>query len=141
MILYEFEGKKLLENTGIKTPKSQLLSSLNEEITITAPFVLKAQVLSGKRADGGGIIVVESEQVTGDRLQQMFGKTINKEKVEKILVEEKVEYSGEEFYVSISYDTESRGPVLTVSQKGGTGIESREVKNYSIDPIDMTAPD
>lgn len=125
MILFEFEGKKLLSKHGISIPKSQLISSLEEKVSIKPPFIVKAQVLSGKRKDAGGI--------SGD-LPEILGKIVNRERVEKVLVEEKVEHKLE-YYISISYDTKTRGPVLTFSETGGTGIEGRNVEIYVVDPI------
>ncbi len=142
MILYEYEGKKLLSEAGIRVPKSVLVDSGQARMTIKPPLVLKAQVLSGKRADAGGIIKVQSAKAVPagrqrivQSLEALFGKTINKEKVEKVLVEEMVEYEGPEYYVSISYDTDTRGPVLTISGSGGTGIEERGVQTIAVDPL------
>lgn len=131
MILYEFEGKQLLKSAGINVPNSTLLTSSDQQITIGSPFVLKAQVLSGKRADQGGILFDGSPV-------ELFGKTINKEKVDKVLIEEKVDIE-REFYVSISYDTDLRQLVLAVSKEGGTGIEEREVQKFPINSSDPIA--
>lgn len=125
MILYEFEAKELLNRFGILTPKSQLITSLKEKVKIVPPFVVKAQTLSGKRKDAGGI---------GEKISEVLGKVVNKEKVEKVLVEEEVKH-GSEYYLSISYDTDVRGPVLTFSASGGAGIEGRKVEATEIDPI------
>jgi citryl-CoA synthetase large subunit len=137
MILYEFEGKKLLQKVGIKIPQSQLISSSDDKINLNFPVVLKAQVLSGKRASVGGIVVIDSEDEFKDACQKIFDSTINQEEVNQVLVEEKVNYQSE-YYLSLSYDTDQRSPVLTVSQTGGTGIEDRsDHNNY---PIDITDP-
>lgn len=157
MILYEFEGKKLLQDAGINVPKSQLIDSittlqnneaeiLKQAARIAEPrlrrvqdgkrVVLKAQVLSGKRADAGGILMVNELSAVSSQLSDMFNKRVNGEKVEKVLMEEKVDIA-KEYYVSISYDSDFRGPVLSVSNSGGTGIEGRGVKIY---PIDILEP-
>ncbi len=144
MILYEFEGKKLLKEAGIDVPNSQLITqedsgpaSRGEQarMTISTPLVLKAQVLSGKRADQGGIVMIQSINDLGLKINELLGKIINSERVEKVLVEEMVEYSGPEYYVSISYDTDIRGPILTISESGGTGVEERGAQTFSIDPL------
>jgi citryl-CoA synthetase large subunit len=135
MILYEFEGKELLKKAGIKVPSSQLIDSPEVEIVVLPPLVLKAQVLSGKRADVGGIIKINKGQLTSDNLNQLFGVIINNEKVEKVLVEEMIDFEEPEYYLSVSYDTETRGPLLTISESGGTGIEKRAVQNYSINSL------
>lgn len=137
MILYEFEGKQLLLQAGIQIPASQLIDSPEEEITLKFPVVLKAQVLSGKRADAGGILFAENAEEAKTKLQELLGTTINKEKVEKVLVEEKVEIKSE-YYVSLSYDTDTRGPVLTISASGGTGIEERKASSYKVNPLTMS---
>ena len=137
MILYEFEGKEMFALYGIKTPKSQVISSPSEEIKITLPFFAKAQVLSGKRKDAGGIVLVEDAASAKSVVKKMFGSTINKERVSKILIEEKADFS-KEIYVSISYDTTTRGPVVTYSEVGGTGIEERKATVFSIDILTLT---
>src|SRR3989344_3724559 len=136
MILYEFEGKNLLKAAGVNIPNSQLLRSLEDRVTLVFPLVLKAQVLSGKRAEQGGIVFANNENELVDNLEMLFGKTVNKEVVEIILAEEKTEIE-KEYYVSISYDTETRGPVLTISESGGTGIEERKANTYSINPLNL----
>lgn len=134
MILYEYEGKKLLADAGISVPNGQIVSSIDAQPSIKFPVVLKAQVLSGKRADAGGIVIVKSEEGIGKSLEEMLGKTINNERVEKILVEEKVDID-KEYYISLSYDTTLRQPVLTFSQSGGTGIEERKSEIVPINPL------
>lgn len=135
MILYEFEGKQLLEKVGVKIPKSYLVSSINDKVNLNPPLVLKAQVLSGKRVQAGGVVIIERGENLEDSFDLMFKKTINGEKVEKILVEEKIKYNGPEIYLSLSYDTDTRGPVLTLSQTGGTGVEEASTKSFHVDPL------
>lgn len=127
MILFEFEGKELLKKYGISVPASQLISSANEKLEIKTPFVVKAQVLSGKRQIAGGI---------GNKVEDILGKVINKETVGKVLVEEKVKFD-REYYVSISYDTNTRGPVVTYSETGGTGIEERGASVFPINILNF----
>jgi succinyl-CoA synthetase beta subunit len=138
MILYEFEGKKLLIDAGIAVPSSQLISSLDEEVSLQYPLVLKAQVLSGKRADAGGILFAENEEEYRNGIKRLLDSVINKEKVEQVLVEEKAEIE-KEYYVSISYNTETRGAVLTLSESGGTGIEDREANTYKVSSVKYQA--
>lgn len=136
MILYEYEGKKLLFDAGIDIPESQLLTNEAQEVVIKPPFVLKAQVLSGKRADVGGIVMINDESNIQKELNDLFHETINKEKVEKILVEKKIEIESE-YYLSISYDTDTRSPIITFSESGGTGIEERQAKVIPLNILDF----
>lgn len=134
MLLYEFEGLELFDSVGINTPKRELVESPNDQSTISTPVVLKAQVLSGKRADSGGIIRVTSDEQLETRLQELFSKTINNEQVERVLIEEEIPYKKEnEYYLSFSYDTQTRGPILTFAKSGGTGIEDRGAQTFPID--------
>lgn len=135
MILYEYEGKELLEKAGIPVPQSVLLTSANQKIDLNFPLVLKAQVLSGKRADAGGILFADNQDELTQNLNELFGKTINNEQVTQVLVEEKIDFTNE-YYLSISYDTDTRTPVLSLSREGGTGIEERVVDKIQIDPLD-----
>ncbi|MDP3973978.1 MAG: ATP citrate lyase citrate-binding domain-containing protein [Candidatus Daviesbacteria bacterium] len=134
MLLYEFEGKELFKKSGINIPESQLISgSGNQLISIKAPLILKAQVLSGKRADSGGIVKVTEIKDLRFKIKELFEKTVNGERVEKILIEEMVEVD-KEYYLSFSYSTETRGPVMTFGE-GGTGAEGKGAKTISVDPI------
>lgn len=137
MLLYEFEGKQLFKNCGINVPQSQLIDSPDQEITIKPPLVLKAQVLSGYRAGAGGIVKV-TQSVISNKVKDLFKKTVNGEKVEKILVEEAVEIE-KEYYLSFSYSTETRGAVLTFG-KGGSRVGSHfdeASRNIDVYPIDV----
>lgn len=137
MILFEFEGKELLKKYGINIPASQLVTKASEKIKIKTPLVLKAQVLSGKRKDVGGIVVAKTTKEALEGLKGMLGIKVNNEVVDKILAEEMVEHSGE-YYLSISYDTRTRGPILSFSEAGGTGIEGRGVETFAINPINFS---
>ncbi len=143
MILYEFEGKKILQQAGINIPNGQLISPEDLErlprlfeARNDIGMVLKAQVLSGKRASSGGIVMVGNKEEVEKELKKLFGKVINKEKVEQVLVEELVEHQGPEYYVSISYDTQIRGPLITLSSSGGTGVEEKKFYHWIVDPLD-----
>lgn len=131
MILYEFEGKKILSQNDIKVPGSQVVRTPGEKINVALPFFIKAQVLSGKRKVAGGIALIEKEADIAGALSEMLGSLVNGEKVEKVLVEEKIDFS-KEYYISISYDTDHRCPVVTYSQKGGTGIEERKTETFPV---------
>lgn len=134
MILYEFEGKKILAEYGVSVPKSSIITQKDGEIDIKAPLFLKGQVLSGKRKVAGGIISVENDENVQSEISSLFGKTINGEKVQTILAEEKINFKSE-YYFSISYSSEYRSPVITFSETGGTGIEDRGADVIQVDPI------
>ena len=120
-------GFFLVNGKKVNIPSYQV--KIKDEITIKpslvlkAPLVLKAQTLSGKRAQGGGIVRVDDPGKLKEEVKKMFSSTVNGEKVEKILVEEEINKEDDEYYLSFSYSTESRGPVMSFGE-GGTGVES-----------------
>lgn len=131
MILYEFEGKRLLSQSGILVPKSQLLTFASDQVKLSLPLVLKAQVLSGNRAKSGGILKVQTPEDLETSLKKLFGMELNQEKIEKVLIEEMIEVD-QEYYLSLTYDTDKRTVILTISQEGGTGVEDRKVNAIGI---------
>ena len=62
MTLYEFEGKELLNKYGITVPRFEILDSAEAVPSVSPPFFLKVQVLSGKRAASGGIVEVKNKK-------------------------------------------------------------------------------
>ncbi len=131
MKLYEFEGADLFEQYEIPVPKRQVITSQNEKIGLSLPLVVKAQLLTGDRKKAGGIVFVEKEPDLKKAVASLLGKNISNQKVEKILVAEKIQSVGE-YYVSFSFDSASRTPVLALSAKGGSGIADAHLF-----PIDM----
>ncbi len=132
MKLYEFEGKNLLEKYEIPVPQRVLIETLKDDIAISRPYVLKAQILSGDRHKAGGILFPETETAARKGLKALFAKPLNGERVGRVMVEAKIPIAAE-YYISFSYDTETRGPVLALSTKGGSGI-----KQAKIFPIDLS---
>lgn len=132
MNLFEFEGKDLLKKAGISVPKSQLINKGEKvQISLTGFVVVKAQVLSGKRFKRGLVKLVPASEA-GDVAQEIFTKISNSEKVEKILIEEKI--VGKEQFLSITYDTTERAPVVLYSEKGGVDIEAgAKIEKWVID--------
>ncbi len=132
MKLYEYQGKELLKKYGIVCPKSILLSSKKEKIPVALPLVVKSQTLSGDRLKAGGIYFASSRQELNRGLQ-FLGKHISGEEVKNLLIEERIKAT-KEYYVSFSYSTDTRTPVLALWAKGGSGISKAHVV-----PIDLTA--
>ncbi len=121
MRLYEYEGKELFKKYGISTPQSILLSNTSDIPSTKKDGVVKAQVRSGDRKKAGGIILASSEQDIKNATHSLLGSTIRGEKVESVLVEEIIQFE-KEYYVSLTYDSTARGPVLSLCTQGGTGV-------------------
>ena len=131
MKLLEYEGKALFRTYGIRTPVSTLIDHKSNKLDIAYPVILKSQVAIGDRMKKGAVIVAKDADAFSVALSQLFDLAINGVKPDFILVEELISFTYE-LYVSISYSSEFRSPVLSLNQSGGTGIT-----NAIITPIDL----
>lgn len=127
MNLYEFEGKNLFSKHDIAVPKGVVVwrgddfKVKYQELGIKE-VVVKAQVLSGKRGKNNGIRFCSNEEDVQIATQELFNINISGQYVEAVLVEEKLAIA-EEHYLSITYDTNAKQPVLIYSAAGGIDIE------------------
>jgi len=140
MNLYEFEGKNLLTRYGIRTPKNTIVYREDDikkkyaEIEVKE-VVIKAQILAGKRGKNNGIRFCATEDEVVKNIQQIFSQTINKQYVHSVLIEEKI-LKGQEYYLSLSYDTNKKQPMLITSVHGGIDIEDvsqHEIQKFFFD--------
>lgn len=126
MKLYEFEGKTIFREMNIPVPKGKVISSLDEAKEAAAeagyPLVVKSQVLRGGRGKAGGIKFAENEDELGRAVNELMCMEISGEKIEKLLIEEKLKIS-REFYMGITLDPKSSLPLLMISAQGGMDIE------------------
>lgn len=138
MKLYEFEGKYLFKLSGIKVPKSILIG---DSVDLPKDYlVVKSQLLSGKRGKSGAVKICKSSKEVESSVKNLLGKKVNNEEIKKILLEEKLDIK-KEYYLSITYDTRTRSPVVILSSHGGVDIEEFKEKNPDkvlIEPIDLT---
>lgn len=126
MRLLEYEAKQLLAEVGIAIPEGYIARSL--EYVSGDTVVCKAQVPINSRKSRGGIISTNNP----DRhVEELLKKTIEGLPVAEVLVEQKVD-SIEEYYVGVSFDTQSRSPVILLSKEGGSGVERRQVHRISL---------
>lgn len=154
MLLYEFEAKRILSNAGLLIPEhvliphhSQQYSDLNRLHTIAnsnnAKYFVKAQVLHGNRADQGLILAAQSADQVPQLVSELFTKKDQfGQPISSILVELAHSISKpttrrntpqttpllpelSEYYLSLRYDTVSRGILCSFSKNGGTGMDER----------------
>ncbi len=133
MKLHEYEAKEIFKEYGIPVPKSFLLKK-GEIKDIDGDVVLKAQVLVGGRGKAGGIIFANKDNFK-EKVEELFNKEIKGEKVEKILVEEKLPIK-KEYYLAITIDRLSKKPVIIFSTEGGVDIEEfpdEKIVKYYVD--------
>jgi succinyl-CoA synthetase beta subunit len=126
MKLREYEGKELLRKYGIATPHSLLIERDISEVSLSYPLILKSQVPSSDRMAKGGIIVVKKAEDLAQNIRALFAHEIDGYLPESVLVEEFI-IPRSELYVSFSYSTEHRAPVLALNHKGGSGVHDAVV--------------
>lgn len=130
MNLYEFEGRKLLEKQGIKIPSGIVVRRGDnfvekyKELGIKN-VVVKVQILSGKRGKNNGIRFCSSAEEVKKACEELFNSQIRGQYVAAVLITEKIDIL-EEHYLSITYDTSTKQPILVYSEQGGMDIEEVE---------------
>jgi len=126
MKLHEYEAKKIFAEFGIPIPMGEVASNAEQVIAIAErlnrPVVVKSQVLVSGRGKAGGIKIAENSKDARTVSQGILGMDIKGLKVEKVLVEEKLNIA-KEFYLSIIVDRSARNYVIITAKEGGVGIE------------------
>lgn len=178
--LQEFQSKQILHEHGVKVQKFKVVedpeqvkqvihpkefgplklkrwSGMEDDISSTEEFVIKAQVLAGGRGKGhflgsgmqGGVQLIKDRQEAIRVAENMINDTlVTKQttaegvKVERVMIAEAVRLR-REFYFAIvldrSYDS---GPILIGSPEGGMDIEeiaamnSKAIRKFTL-PIDL----
>jgi succinyl-CoA synthetase beta subunit len=127
MKLYEYQAKEILKQHGVPVPASVLITTgdpLQKAIkTSGLPCVLKSQLLEGGRGKAGLIKIVITTKEFEREAKALFDIG-----VEKILIEEKVEFK-QELYFSITINPISASIMLMASTEGGVDIEELAAKN------------
>jgi succinyl-CoA synthetase beta subunit len=141
--LKEYEGRKLFSRYGIPVPRGFLLekfendrdledAKLNMENFLKGSpdveqFVLKAQLLSGKRGKSGGIVFSGKDDFI-ENVKSFRKREIAGSKEYELLAVERLEDNGQ-FYLSVSVDRFERCPVIIFSAEGGIDIEDTAESN------------
>ena len=142
--LYEYQGKELLQKSGIKIPRGGRAKTKEEARKIAEeigrPVVIKAQAWVTGRAQAGGVKFAQNPEEAEAAAGQILGMDIKGFRIREVLVEERLEVD-REFYIGMIVDDVSKCPVLIFSSVGGTGIEEiaqRDPDRVIKIPIDVT---
>ncbi|MFB6072977.1 MAG: ADP-forming succinate--CoA ligase subunit beta [Halobacterium sp.] len=126
MKLHEYQAKQVFAEAGVPTPESTLATSVDEVVeaaeAIGYPVAVKAQVHVGGRGKAGGIKLADDESEAREAAEAILGMDLKGYTVEKVLVEEAVDFTNE-LYVGVTMDRGEGEPVVMVSTKGGVNIE------------------
>lgn len=137
MKLLEHQGKELLKASGIRVPpsivtdnRSYINLSYHKERYKEFFFehkrvVVKAQVIGGKRKKAGLIAASDSYEESLKIIDSMYKKEYAGEPVKTLLIEKALDVAAEH-YLSILWDTRTRGPMVLLGKRGGVEVEEAE---------------
>ena len=151
MKLVEHRGKELLETAGIRIPPG-IVTNNNSYINLSyhkakyreffldhQGVIIKAQIPYGYRAKHGLIKASENYTDSLKIIDEMYNKEFMGQPISTLLIEKKLNVKSE-YYVSITYDTKSRNPMILFSRDGGIDIEdvlkNKEPVKYIVSIID-----
>jgi succinyl-CoA synthetase beta subunit len=134
MKVHEYQGKEILRQFGVETPRGKVAFSVDEAVAAAEElggsiWVVKAQIHAGGRGKGGGVKLARSidevRQVSDEILgmQLVTHQTGPKgQKVRRLYVEEGCDIA-RELYVGMLLDRALGRLVMMASTEGGMDIE------------------
>jgi succinyl-CoA synthetase beta subunit len=134
MKIHEYQGKELLRNYGVPTPRG-IVARTAEEAEAAARelgtdiVVVKAQIHAGGRGKGGGVKLAKSPEEAKQVASEMIGMQLithqtgpEGTEVKTLLIEEGLPID-KEFYLGITLDRTTGRDVFMASSAGGMDIE------------------
>jgi succinyl-CoA synthetase beta subunit len=152
MKIHEYQGKEILRQFGVPTPRGVACFSVDEALAAAqqlggAVWVVKAQIHAGGRGKGGGVKVARSMDEVRSAAQQILGMHLvthqtgkDGQVVRRLLVEEGAQIS-KEFYLGMVIDRSAQRVALLASSEGGMEIEQvaahnpEKIHTMRIDPV------
>jgi len=144
MKIHEYQGKEILREFSVPTPRGMACFSVDEAVAAAkqlggSVWVVKAQIHAGGRGKGGGVKVAKSLDEVRLYAGQILGMHLvthqtgsQGQVVRRLLVEEGAQIT-KEFYVGMVVDRASQRVALLASSEGGMEIE--EVAKHSPEKI------
>ncbi len=149
MKFFEYHAKGIFKLEGIPVPESYVAvngkDAKKAAAKINKPVALKSQVLVGGRGKAGGIKFADTPTDAKKVAKELLGMEIKGEKVNNILVEEKINILSE-FYVSVVMDRSAKKPLIMASSEGGVDIEEvaknspEKIVKYHVNPLEEFMP-
>ena len=133
MKIHEYQGKEILREYGVPTPRGKACFSADEAVAVAqslggSAWVVKAQIHAGGRGKGGGVKVARSLDEVRNFADQMLGMKLvthqtgpDGQVVRRLLIEEGIAIE-REYYLGMVVDRESQRVALLASSEGGMEI-------------------
>jgi succinyl-CoA synthetase beta subunit len=152
MKIHEYQGKEILREFGVPTPRGVACFSVDEAVAAAQKlggkvWVVKAQIHAGGRGKGGGVKVAKSLDEVRQYANQILGMHLithqtgpEGQVVRRLLVEEGAQIV-KELYVGMVVDRASQRVALLASSEGGMEIEEvakhspEKIRTVLIDPV------
>jgi succinyl-CoA synthetase beta subunit len=151
MKIHEYQGKEILRNYGVATPRGFPCFSVDEAVEAAqklggSAWVVKAQIHAGGRGKGGGVKLARSLAEVRSHAGAILGMQLKThqtgpsgQKVRRLLIEEGADIK-KELYLGMVVDRGSQRVVLMASSEGGMDIEEvaakspEKIHRVTIDP-------
>ena len=151
MKIHEYQGKEILRNYGVATPRGFPCFSVDEAVEAAQKlggraWVVKAQIHAGGRGKGGGVKLARSLAEVKSHAGASLGMQLKThqtgpsgQKVRRLLIEEGADIR-KELYLGMVVDRGSQRVVLMASSEGGMDIEEvaakspEKIHRVTIDP-------
>src|ERR1044071_7777859 len=139
MKIHEYQGKEILRNYGVPTPRGIPCFSVDEATRAAQQlggpvWVVKAQIHAGGRGKGGGVKLAKSLDQVREYSSGILGMQLvthqtgpGGQKVRRLLIEEGADIR-KELYVGMVVDRVTQKVVLMASSEGGMDIEEVAAK-------------
>jgi succinyl-CoA synthetase beta subunit/citryl-CoA synthetase large subunit len=125
--LLEHHALDILKRSGISVPSFQVVFSPEEAKEAALRFngktVLKPLIPVGGRGKAGAIRTAQTPERASEHARELLGRTILNFAVDALLVSEFIE-TVKEFFVSLTFDSMSRKPLVLFSSLGGIDVET-----------------
>jgi succinyl-CoA synthetase beta subunit len=153
MKIHEYQGKEILRQFGVPTPRGIACFSVDEAVNAAqqlggAVWVVKAQIHAGGRGKGGGVKVAKSPEEVRSAAQQILGMHLvthqtgkEGQVVRRLLIEEGAQIA-KEYYLGMVIDRSLQRVALLASSEGGMEIEQvaahtpEKIHTVRIDPVE-----
>ena len=145
--LLEYQCKHLLKLYDVKIPNGFIACTLEEANEISCrvryPVMIKAQIHATGRFKAGGIKIALNSWEVKEAVRSLLGSSIKGFKVDKVLIEEKLDVK-HEFYIGVIINDSYRvrAQTLIFSVEGGVDIEEvaskspEKIRSIIINPLD-----
>lgn len=137
MFVEEADAKKLIAAAGFPVPASEIAHTPAQALAAAqrlGPVMVKAQVPTGKRGKGGGIVAADTPAQAEAAATTLIGSRLGDFTIERVLVEAKAKIV-QELYAAVTIDPSGGTPLLILSTEGGMDIE--EVHASSPESVQM----